>query len=325
MNAPLRLACLVALTSLGLAGCPTDPMVAPDAPAPIDVGGSLDAGTPPIDAPRDAPVRPDAPPVLPDGPLTGTTYTYVMSMADIPRVTAGDEAVGFDLDGVVSDGAGSLCTDEPDFTSPFTGAIGVDNQVAETLVPLIETMLPEGETLGSSLAGQIAAGQALLVLEVSGAESLVNDPLVAVRVFYGTTVDGLPPALDADGVIEAGQTFLVDEDLGTTGGAIVDGRLLTTIERLPVRFAFEGDLVVIPIDDVRLEGTITATTFFSAEAGGGLTVAAVVALFEAAGAPLGESAVRSLAHPDLDPNASNECATISAGLTIEAVEAHVGP
>lgn len=311
---------------VALAGCPdSGPPVSPDAPASVDAG--LDApvlpDAPSIDAPRDVPMRTDAPLALPDGPLGGTRYAYVMSTADIPAVTPADEAVGFDLDGILSDGTGRGCTEAVDFRSPITGSLGVDNQVAANLVPLIASMVPEG--LAASIEAQIANGTSLLVLEMTGADSLIDDPLVAVHVFYGRLPAGGPPLLDVDGRIAPGQTFLVEEDLGTAPGEIVGGRLLTTIARLPLRFTFGGSPLIITIGDVRFEGTVGPTSIFSAEAGGGLTVANVVELFDAAGVTLGESAVRSLARPDLDEDASSVCNTISAGLTIEAVEAIVGP
>jgi hypothetical protein len=269
------------------------------------------------------PATPDAPPVLLDGPLGGTTYAYIVSAGDVPEVTSDGFAVGFDLDGRISDGTGPDCIDALDFTSPISGDPGVDDQLASNLVPLFAGELPEG--IAGAFRDAIASGQTLLVLEVNGVDGFVNDPLVSVHVFYAETESGALPMVDASGQLVPGQSFRVADDLGTSAGAISGGRLRTTIPMLALRLAFGGAPIAVPIVGLRYEADISATALTNGEAGGRVEVAPVVAVLVAAGLPVDEPLVRAVAQPDLDLDAAGECASISAGLTLEAVEAVVVP
>lgn len=130
-----------------------------------------------------------------------THHLFVLDTVGFTRVGPDGVAPGFDLDGRVSDADDAQSCGKPDFTSP-EGKPGIDNTFA-TLVPVIEkTGISAVETL---LQASIQSGGVLLVLELDGLDSLVDDAEVKVTVRAG---QGLP-LLGTDGKLLTGQTFHV--------------------------------------------------------------------------------------------------------------------
>jgi hypothetical protein len=162
----------------------------------VALGGALTAcggGTTP----------PDAPP---------QTRRYVLSAIRIPE-PMGTTAVGFNLDGMNSDGTGTTCVElSPDYTSindaPETG---VDNALG-SLVPQLGMLLgdscpmgtPAADCLSALIGQQITEGKLLIVMEVRDINSFVTDSSIEVQLYLGTVPGGGAPML-------AGSTLAPDQ------------------------------------------------------------------------------------------------------------------
>ncbi len=251
-----------------------------------------------------------------DGP--GETYTYVLSTGDIPA-SAGGMGVGFNLDGMVSDAATDACNDTPDVTSSISGEVGVDNSLA-SVVTILGDMIEGG--IRGALEEQIAAGTFLLLVEVSGVNSTVNDTSVNVRLFLGEangeiTLEG--------GRIAAGQTFTEGMVLANVTASISSGVLSFESPTLPLSLNISDANIMLTLRSARLRAVIGATGLTEGEIGASVTVADVVQLGEDLGQGdiVNEETIRSLNLPDLDPNADGTvCNSISVGLSFEAVSAN---
>jgi hypothetical protein len=149
--------------------------------------------------------------------MTDTTLTYVVDFLSIPRAMSG-QAPGFNLDGIDS-GAGSTepgvtCERyQPDYTSVFdNGHVGVDNALAGLLGSL-QSFIPVANCpngmqegcLDAILAEQIADGSVLLLVELTGVNSLTYDSDIQMQLVLG----GLPAG--------SGTACLVDADCTATG------------------------------------------------------------------------------------------------------------
>jgi len=120
------------------------------------------------------------------GGMAPVTRTYIIGAidteADGPTDTV-DNAYGFDIDGM-NGGPATSCTGEPDFTSPISSAMGVDNQLAG-LATTLDGVLG-GDGVNGAVRDQILAGKVLLILEVSDINSFTNDSSVMVRAVLGS-------------------------------------------------------------------------------------------------------------------------------------------
>jgi hypothetical protein len=184
-------ACVCAGSLYGVQTCRADGTYAPcvcgmpDAELPVDAA-SLDAGSPDtgahdasssdagsIDATVDA---------SPSDAATHLTNTYVIA-AMLSATTDATTAFGFDLDPGASPPPSS-CTAAADFTDPYDATnTHVDNQLSSAL-PAIGSMLgPDG--FDGMVRDQIERGQLLVVLEVSGIDSYVDDASVEVHGVLG--------------------------------------------------------------------------------------------------------------------------------------------
>lgn len=314
-----------------LAGCPSstsidagadtallDAPALPDVPIAADTGldalVEADAGTDApiaVDGGADAPVRTDV------GPLTGDRYAFVLSTADLPEVNGRDEAPGFDLDGLPGIGATDRCDDEIDYFSPVTGAPSIDNQFSANVAGLLAGMFVGG--FRGEIERSFAAGDGLVGLVLEGVDSFAADPLIVVHAYQVTTVDGMPPALGADGRITAGQSFRITADLGFREGSIAGGRIDGGFDGLPLPGALP-----VSIGALRLGAAVSATGLSAGEIGGHVTVADVLALASSLGLGVSEGVIRMLARPDLFPDPSGlVCDAISVGMDFEAVAATI--
>ena len=109
------------------------------------------------------------------------THTYVIGMIDTQTDNV-DDAYGFNLDGMDGGPAGT-CQDIMDYTSPVTGAAGVDNQLSY-LAPTLDGLLG-GDGVNGAIRDQIQAGSVLLMLEVSDINSFNNDSAIRVHAVLG--------------------------------------------------------------------------------------------------------------------------------------------
>lgn len=280
------------------------------------------------------------------------THSYILDAADVPAVDPGPPAstVGFDLDGMVSDGTGPNCTDEEDFVSTISGSAGVDNQLAANVIPLLMTMPDFADGLGPLLLEQIAQGTFLLVMDVTS-NGLRNDSSVQVHLYLasppgpacdndtmtcptGSICDPDATAADpgncgpitgADGHVTAGQSFTMAPggDIATVTGAIVDGHLEIALPSFPLSLAISGMSLTLNLTNAHIEADIDATTLENGEIGAQLAVSAIVDLAASLGVSgIDESTIRAVASPDLDPTSDPAvCDAISAGLSFHGVEA----
>lgn len=276
------------------------------------------------------------------GTSTGATYFYVVSRADLPAPT-GNTAVGFDVDGLSSDGddattADRMCTPEAaDYTSP-SGTSGIDNQLAGIL-PGVESFIDDPdtttvETLSSVLADIIHFGFFLLLAEVSGVDDLVNDDSVTLSFYIGAPPEGeLGPALTGEGELEAGQTFDLNEGLMRGAGPIatIPGRITEGVLHVGPGEAMivlgTATPVSLPLHDVELEARITATSLSDGVLGGKLVGDELLEAFRNSGLATlqrvaGVAEVLLDARVDLPPVAADgTCQAISAAATFSGISA----
>jgi hypothetical protein len=252
----------------------------------------------------------------------GMTVTYVVSTADVPEVSADNEAPGFDLDGAPGTAATDACNDAPDFTSPITGAANVDNQLSANVIGLLAGMLDMG--VAGAIEEQIAAGSFLLMMEVVDIDAFTNDTNVDVRIILGQLPAGTTMAMvGADGRLTPGQTFEQMTVLATiTGAEISGGRIEVAADSLPISLAVDGMNLTLTLRQARIAADISMGGLARGEIGAQLSVTDIVTLAAMFGLGVDEMTIRGVAQPDLDPNADGSiCNAISAGLTFEATTA----
>ena len=262
---------------------------------------------------------PDAAHAMPD--VEAPPYdrpTYVLSSMNIETTMPPGSAYGIDLDGRVG-GVPGTCTDAIDFTSPITGATGVDNQFSN-LFPIIDTLVgARGED--AVIRNGIIAGRIAVVLVVDDLNSYTNDNAVRVRLVMGRIVPGMTLLTDATGTALApGASFQVGSELGTYPATITNGRLaFTSTAPLPL-FVLPQGSSPMPLRNTRFEARITATALYEGQLGGEITVDDVVAWLVDGGAIADRASIEALLRPDLEPDADGaHCAGASAGAEFAGV------
>jgi hypothetical protein len=279
----------------------------------------------------------------PDDPEV--TNVYILSGGDIPEPTSDGFAVGFNLDGMVSDGTGADCVGmAPDFTSSISGADGVDNQLAG-VVGLLAGELPDG--VAGALREQIALGTFLLVMEVTS-NGIRNDSSASVHLYLGQAMNGMcdnaammcpanslcpedaavgmempcGPTTDAGGIIEADQEFTMTMDIATVPATITNGHLLIELPSLPLTLVISGNMLELNLLNANVGADISDATLTNGEIGAEVTVQNILDVAAVAGFDITEELIRTVAGPDLMPSADGTtCNSISAGLSFEAVAA----
>ena len=115
---------------------------------------------------------------------------------------------GFNLDDQISDGRSEESCGVVDQTSP-EGEEGIDNQLGilwKTLEPLV------GEAVQALLYNAVNDGRLLMMIELSGVDSLLDDDSIGLAFFRGKA----KPIIGAQGQIVSDQTFKVDVDFPST-------------------------------------------------------------------------------------------------------------
>lgn len=203
-------------TDAPIADAPMDAV--PDAPfdAPADANDLVDTG---LDAPADAPV------------IDYTQRLYVVTSLSSPTLS-GDIVWGLNLDSRVSDATDATTCHKADNVSPAPdNEAGVDNQLGP-IITAQEGLLG----LNAATVRSIAAGQLLLLIQVTGIDDYTDDPNVNVGLLAGRLPLGVwaPETDPSTGMLAADQTFDIDdrsyEDDGVTPIAsfdayIEDGRV----------------------------------------------------------------------------------------------------
>jgi hypothetical protein len=263
-----------------------------------------------------------ASPALDCGP--GTPRSFVITNLGFTRVDPETQAApGFDVDGVVSDGSDAASCYKKDFTSP-EGTPGIDNQLA-ALIPDVEAIL--GNAVDGLIQGAINNGDLLIVLDVTGADNLQDDPCVDLTV---RTVLG-KPTLGTDGVIEAYQTYDPDpegEVSRATQGKIEDGVLTIGPFELAIPIAIFDVAFTIHVHDALVRLGVGAEDGIPKEGmlGGGVVGQEIIdGVKDGAGVYkyIPVLTVVMKGSTDLARDAEGTCQQISAGLRITAAEAFV--
>lgn len=245
----------------------------------------------------------------------GAEYTFVSNTGDLPREMEGGLLDGFDFDGTDE----TICR-RMDKISPITGEGGIDNQLTG-LGELLEmaTMM----NIADITRATIVSGDSLQVLQIQGADSLENDPCVSVRIRQAElratdTVEYLDA--DGDGYLDAdltlAQGYVSSED---RTGCIIDGVVHARFTGGDV-FRFGGS--DLQGERLRLRGRIHEEGIDEAVLGGSVTVDSLAQSFRDGGLDI-TTLLQSSA--DLDPDASNQCASISWALSVTAIPVTLVP
>ena len=287
----------------------------------------MDAAPPLMDAGLHGDTRP-MPDLEDTGPLTdlsvgdAATSEPLVFLAKRLYFSRIDEGVshGFDLDRAVTEQGGSTGCGHTDFVSP-TGMRGIDNQFAQ-LLPLIEQF--GGMAIESYARAAIDSGNLLIMMEVTGVDSLDNDPEVSIGLFRGLG----EPLKGTDGAIQSWQTF--DRDIENpwvrvTEARIVDGILIAsnfdyTLPFFIFDFAFE-----ITLYDAELRVELSADGHHRGMFGGAVTIENMLHIADNIDGgeqlpPLIRNVGASMA--DLQPDESGTCQALSTVLNIESVGAY---
>lgn len=217
---------------------------------------------------------------------------------------------GFDLDGRVSTGASRACFDHEDTTSP-SGRPGIDN----TLGWLSCASAPPRDGLIAPYLESIAAGEYLLLIEVSDIGSFDVDPHVRIRVFRGRAEGAV---LLEEGVALGGQTFVQEgDDLSIATGDIVDGVLRVAGFVFPTTAALEDGFVTFTLHDAQLRASIADEALVEGEVGGRVAIDEIIAI-----EPTAAEWIYDVADLDPDPVDPTLCHRASLAFGFAAVQAN---
>lgn len=265
------------------------------------------------------------------------TLTYVVSVLQIPEESGGT-APGFNLDRRDSgpDGSSSSTADceeyQVDFTSVLEpGHIGVDN-VLSILVPTMESLMDPDMCGGSTdgcvdrmIAQSIANGALLLLIEIAGVDSVVNDPDVTVGLYLGEVPGGGSPVLDATGRLAPGQTFATVSPIGVpVRSDIFLGRLRVLPGTITLPMGMAGLPLPGSIARAELRADVALDGLSNGNLGGSTPVSWFVAEAERNEPGIGPTVQSILeAYADIEPTADDPlvCADLSSGLLLSAVPA----
>jgi hypothetical protein len=248
----------------------------------------------------------------------------VISVINFTREIEDGVAVGFDVDGVVSEDGDDESCGHADFVSP-DGTKGIDNQLA-LITPLFDTV-GIGAVEGFVQAA-VEQGGLLIMWEVKGVDDTQNDDEVLVRLRFGTG----KPLLGTDGLLLSGQTFHINPDSPEreVKGSIVDGQLRTEVFEavLPiVVFEVAYELIIYEARmtaDVSYDGGLVNGIL-----GGRVTIENLLTIAERAELEAGGiyEAVTFLLDgmADMSPNEDGECQDLSAALTFTSVSGFLFP
>jgi hypothetical protein len=255
---------------------------------------------------------------------SGAPRSFVVSTLGFTRIDPmNGRAPGFDVDGVVSDGKDSGSCFKKDFLSP-EGRKGVDNQLA-SLIPEVEKII--GDAVDGLIQGAINNGDLLILVSVSGAESLQNDDCVDVTVEIGKG----KPTLGTDGVLEAYQTYDIDpegEVSHATNGKIEDGVLTIGPFELAVPIAIFDVAFTVHVHDALFQLRTFAEDGVVKEGllGGGVEPQEILdGVSVGAGVPqyIPVLTIVLKQSSDLEPDEGGTCQQLSAALKVTAVEAFI--
>lgn len=266
----------------------------------------------------------------PGDELDNETRTYVINALIIPEAS-GDEVLGFNLDNIDSGdgGAGETCEEQvADYVSPADpNHVGVDNALVSILSQLGSVI---GDIdLNQTVADQLASGDLLILLTVSGIDSFSYDPEVTLQLALGALPDGAEIELQ-DGKLAPGQTFEIETPLGpAVQGDIFDGRLRAQVSKIDIPINAGDFSLDLSITNPQVRFDISENGLENGVIGGVLTVddlVAAIADIPAAGdfcndppqCTAARSILEGLADVSPDPADPEFCTALSVGLGFEA-------
>lgn len=269
------------------------------------------------------------------------TFTFIVNALELPSPTGG-AAAGFNLDGIDSGPEGSAATDATceqywaDYSSlNDPDHVGVDNALPGILDQLA-LVIPDLD-VNATLAEQLESGDLLLLVRVTGVDSLSYDDSIQMQLLLGKLPEGATIQI-TDGVIAGGQTFEIEQELGTpVNGDIFDGRLRATASVISLNLNVMDLNIALPITNPELRFDIAENGLTNGVIGGVLSIddliAAALEIPQAreyccsadpancTDCPVAREIVGGLA--DIDPSSANPalCEAISVGITFEATTA----
>lgn len=261
---------------------------------------------------------------------------YVLNTLDVGQADpVGDPNIvpGFDLDmhntTSMSDPMGCGFVD---FTSGAPdNVMGVDNQLGPILAGIAGSVDVPG-----AIRDNINDGTVLILMEVTGINSFMNDDSITLNLYRGLLPPGVTmPMLGADMLLSANQTFDLDRRSfladGTTplvsaSGRIVNGRL----QAGPTDFMLNVDVMSMPLSlnirDSQIRFNITPMSGINTGIlGGALRVTEVVSAVAVFAPDLRMTIETILAgQADLEPDGTGACQAVSLGLIFAGVPATKG-
>lgn len=279
--------------------------------------GCDDAGTTP------AAEAPDA--AAPDATVEAVVRPRLamLDSLDITREMPGRVALGFDLDGRVSDHRDDESCRNPDYTSP-DGEPGIDNQLA-ILTPALDAA--GADALPGLIRNSIRDGGLLVLLQLDGVDDQEDDDEVTLTLRIG---DGRP-LLGTDGELLSGQTFALAADSPDTvaeSAWIEDGWLTAGPFELQLPIGVFDLLYRVTLRGAWLRARLTYDGGLAEGIiAGGIPVAELLEVARVADSRVGGDPFSTLLGPilrreaDLERDADGVCQAISGTFTFSAVSA----
>ena len=252
--------------------------------------------------------------------LLSRSAAAVISLLNLQGTVDGAQAMGFDLDGQVTEAGDPASCGHGDLNG-LAGEPGVDNQFAlvwDIIQPLV------GVQVNALLLEAINEGRFLLMIELSDVDDLVNDANVTLRLLRGR----LDPQVSASGHLLPSQTYGVDPDFPVsevTGAAIVDGVLEAGPVQVRVPIEIFDANFVLPIEGGRVRVRIDPETgAMDGVLGGTVHVGEMMAELLSTGAAAEAELVRPFMENNADMDKMGDtCQRLSAAFGFSATAGFV--
>ena len=170
---------------------------------------------------------------------------------------------GFDLDGVNTEEGDEASCRQGDFVDP-DGRTGIDNQFAD-LWSIVEPLV--GEATEALIQGAVNEGRIILVIELSGVDSLENDEDITVHIFRGR----IDPDIGNLGFISPDQTVYVDREFPieiVEGAQIIDGEVFARPDTIHLPVDILDSYFVIEMNQAQIRFSIDESGRFQGYFGG---------------------------------------------------------
>lgn len=258
------------------------------------------------------------------------TLVYVVNLVTIPRAQEG-RIPGFNLDGIdtgeADDPADEDCRNHHrDYRSTVDSFhVGVDNNFGAQVAPLL-AMFTDTD-LDATVLEQINEGNLILMVQVTGVDSLRFDSSVQVQLLLGEIDGGAAPQVTAEGRLAPGQSFNVTMNVGSpVMGDIYDGRLRARTSVLTLALEIMGMALALQISEPELRFDITSSGLANGVIGGFITVASIIdalRMIPDLADIVGTAEGLLNQYADVQPSSADpgRCEALSVGLAFEATTA----